>query len=169
MPNKIYIGNLPFSIVEDDLIDLLSSIGTVTNVHIPLDKDSGNTRGFAFITLDSENSALDAISRLNGVNLGGRNIKISMAVERNDRPLPSQANTPVPPSISAKVFGSGYCTTCNTDHDILYAIEGSDIPLCSTCISALYKASRPREGSNSNQYRDRGPAVYPEYNESKRW
>lgn len=86
MNTKMYVGNLPFSSTENDLRDLFSAHGVVTDVHLPVDRDSGRPRGFAFVTMDTPQAMTDAINALNGKDFGGRLLAINEARPREERP-----------------------------------------------------------------------------------
>jgi RNA recognition motif-containing protein len=105
MSCKIYVGDIPFQVSSEDLTSLFESCGNIINVHIPTDRDTGRPRGFAFIEFDIKEEAEAAVSQLNGINLGGRNISVALAVERD----PSAAPKPY-----AKEIGTGDCILCNT-------------------------------------------------------
>ena len=82
---KMYVGNLSFDTGEQDLRTLFSNHGEVTDVHIPSDRETGQPRGFAFVTMDSKPSMVDAIKALNGQELDGREIKVNEARAREER------------------------------------------------------------------------------------
>jgi len=82
---KMYVGNLSFQTTKQELQDLFSQHGQVTDVHLPVDRDSGQPRGFAFVTMDSNDSMNKAISATNGQDLGGRNLKVNEAQAREER------------------------------------------------------------------------------------
>lgn len=86
MNTKMYVGNLPFSATEDDVRALFSDYGTVTDIHLPMDRDSGRPRGFAFVTMDSQTAMNEAIRGLNEQDYGGRNLTINEARPKEDRP-----------------------------------------------------------------------------------
>ena len=81
---KIYVGNLTFSVTEDDLQGLFSNYGEVEEVAVITDRDTGRPRGFAFITME-DNAAREAIEALNGTDFEGRNITVNEAKPRADR------------------------------------------------------------------------------------
>ncbi len=83
MVSKLYIGNLPFGITEEQVREFFSQAGEVSSVKIITDRETGKSRGFCFVEM--ENGA-NAISELNGKDLGGRNITVSEAREREQRP-----------------------------------------------------------------------------------
>jgi RNA recognition motif-containing protein len=80
---KIYIGNLPFSSTETDLQDLFGRHGTVESVNVIMDRETGRPRGFAFVEMESASAAADAIRALDGSELGGRNLRVNEAQDRN--------------------------------------------------------------------------------------
>ena len=81
----MYVGNLSFETNEQDLRSLFSSHGEVTDVHIPNDRETGRPRGFAFVTMDSVPSMVNAIEALNGKELDGRELKVNEARARQER------------------------------------------------------------------------------------
>ena len=82
MSRKLYVGNLPFSSTEADLKDVFGRHGAVASVNVITDRDTGRPRGFAFVEMEDENAAQDAIRALDGTDLGGRNIKVNEAQDR---------------------------------------------------------------------------------------
>jgi cold-inducible RNA-binding protein len=83
---KLYVGNLPFQTTEADLRDLFGQYGTVTDAVVMMDKMSGRSRGFGFVTMSSAEEGQAATSGANGADLGGRNITVNEARPREDRP-----------------------------------------------------------------------------------
>ena len=87
--SKIYAGNLPFSVDEDKLRELFSQFGTVEDVAVIRDRDTGRSRGFGFVQMpDAE--AQEAITTLNGNDMDGRTLRISEARPRESRPRPQR-------------------------------------------------------------------------------
>lgn len=82
---KMYVGNLSFQTTKQDIQDLFSQHGQVTDVHLPVDRESGQPRGFAFVTMDSSGSMNSAIKALDGQDLGGRKLKVNEAQAREER------------------------------------------------------------------------------------
>jgi cold-inducible RNA-binding protein len=76
---KIYVGNLSFSSTEDGLQSLFGEFGTVEEVHIVMDRDTGRSRGFAFVTMPSGDEAQAAIEGTNGKDLDGRTLNVNEA------------------------------------------------------------------------------------------
>ena len=85
MTKKIYCGNLPFSATEAEVRALFEQYGPVSEVNLITDRDTGRPRGFGFVQMDDTN-ADEAISKLNGVEFGGRNLRVNVARERGSRP-----------------------------------------------------------------------------------
>ena len=82
MSKKLYVGNLPFSSTEEDLRDAFERHGAVDSVNVITDRETGRARGFAFVEMSEESAAQDAIRALDGSDMGGRNIKVNEAQER---------------------------------------------------------------------------------------
>jgi RNA recognition motif-containing protein len=82
MNNRLYVGNLPFAATEDDLRDVFAECGEVVEVKIMMDRESGRSRGFGFVTMDGPESAKNAIERMNGADFDGRPLRVSEAEER---------------------------------------------------------------------------------------
>ncbi len=83
---KLYVGNLSFNTTENELQDLFSQYGTVSEVALITDKMTGRSRGFAFVTMGSGDEGQAAIGALNGKEIGGRKLTINEARPRDDRP-----------------------------------------------------------------------------------
>ena len=86
MSAKLFVGNLPFNVTENDLQDAFAPHGTVIEAMLMLDRATGRSRGFAFVTMASDNEAQKAIEALNGKDLGGRALTVNVARPREDRP-----------------------------------------------------------------------------------
>jgi len=82
---NIYVGNLSFKTTEDDLRNAFAEYGEITSVNIIKDKYSGESRGFGFVEMASNDQAREALSNLDGAELGGRNLKVSEARPREER------------------------------------------------------------------------------------
>ena len=85
MENKLYVGNLSYSTTEDDLRTLFFQAGTVSSVALIKDRDSGQSKGFAFVEMSTQTEAQKAITMFNGFNMGNRELKVSMARPREER------------------------------------------------------------------------------------
>lgn len=79
MPTKLYVGNLSYSVTQDDLATLFAQAGTVESAVVVTDKFSGQSRGFGFVEMADAESASRAISTLNDTDLKGRRIRIDEA------------------------------------------------------------------------------------------
>ncbi|ACD89199.1 RNP-1 like RNA-binding protein [Chlorobium limicola DSM 245] len=83
---NIYIGNLPYSVTEDDLRDVFSQFGQVDSANIITDKFSGRSKGFGFVDMPIDGEAREAIESMNDKDLKGRTIKVNEARPREERP-----------------------------------------------------------------------------------
>jgi RNA recognition motif-containing protein len=86
MGNKLYVGNLPFNTTENELQELFAQAGTVQEVMLMQDKFTGKSRGFAFVTMGSDQDAQNAISKLNGHTMENRPLTVNEARPRESRP-----------------------------------------------------------------------------------
>jgi RNA recognition motif-containing protein len=82
MNTKLFVGNLSYNVTENDLQDLFAPHGTVTDVNLMLDRMTGRSRGFAFVTMSSKEEADAATQALNGHSLDGRNLTVNEARPR---------------------------------------------------------------------------------------
>ena len=85
MESKIYVGNLSYSTTEDDLRTLFAQAGTVVSVALIKDRDSGQSKGFAFVEMSNQAEAEKAISMFNGRQLGDRELKVNLARPREEQ------------------------------------------------------------------------------------
>jgi cold-inducible RNA-binding protein len=79
MGRKLYVGNLPYEIGETELQDLFARAGSVDSINIMRDQATGRARGFAFVEMSTEDEAQQAISALNGTQVGGRSLTVNEA------------------------------------------------------------------------------------------
>ena len=86
MPKKIYVGNLAYSVDDQELENVFSAHGTVTSARVIIDRYDNRSKGFGFVEMEDDAAADTAIEALNGKDNGGRELKVSVARERNDRP-----------------------------------------------------------------------------------
>lgn len=84
MSNKIYVGNLSFNTQEDSLRETFSAFGTVDSAKLITDRDTGRSKGFAFIEMSTADEAQSAIAELNGKELDGRTVRVNEAQDRRD-------------------------------------------------------------------------------------
>jgi RNA recognition motif-containing protein len=83
---NIYVGNLAYSVTEDELREAFASFGEISSVSLITDKFSGQSKGFGFVEMPNNSEADAAIKALNETPLKGRNIKVNQAKPRADRP-----------------------------------------------------------------------------------
>jgi len=86
MGTKLYVGNLSFNTTENELQELFSQAGPVQEVTLMQDKFTGKSRGFAFVTMSSDEDAKNAISKFNGQTVEGRALTVNEARPREPRP-----------------------------------------------------------------------------------
>ncbi|MDD3181064.1 MAG: RNA-binding protein [Opitutaceae bacterium] len=84
--SKLYVGNLAFATTEEELRTHFAQFGTVTDVFLAIDKMSGRSRGFAFVTMGTTDEAKVAIEKTNGVDFGGRALQVNEARPKEERP-----------------------------------------------------------------------------------
>lgn len=89
---KIYVGNLSYQTSEADLETAFATFGTVVSASIVRDQQTGTSRGFGFVEMDSDEAASAAIDGLNGTELDGRNLTVNEARPRSDRPRGRRGN-----------------------------------------------------------------------------
>ncbi len=76
--HTVFIGNLPFSTQKSELQEAFEKFGSITEIHIPVDRQTGKSRGFAFVTFETEEASQEALN-MNGQDMNGRTIKVHMA------------------------------------------------------------------------------------------
>lgn len=79
MSKKLYVGNLSFSVTDQNLMDAFSQCGTVETAKVIMDRDSGRSKGFAFVEMSSATEATNTINKMNGSQIDGRAINVSEA------------------------------------------------------------------------------------------
>lgn len=85
MAKKLYVGNLPYSVNEDQLRTLFTQVGEITSVTMITDRYTGESKGFGFVEMSTEDEAQEAIKRFNGYTLDNRNLTVSEARPREER------------------------------------------------------------------------------------
>ena len=85
MGRKLYVGNLPYSANQQTLQDTFSQCGTVESVNVITERDTGQSKGFAFVEMSSDSEAQKAMQELNGSSLDGREIKVNEAKPKAPR------------------------------------------------------------------------------------
>jgi RNA recognition motif-containing protein len=92
MDTKLYVGNLSYETTEDDLRRLFTQAGTINDVALIKDRDTGSSKGFAFVTMNSQEDADKAIIQFNGQNLDNRELKVNFARPRESTYDSNQGN-----------------------------------------------------------------------------
>ncbi len=83
---NIYVGNLAYGLTDDELKQLFAEYGTVESVNVIKDRDTGNSKGFGFIEMENQADAEEAIKKLDGTPVKGRDLKVNKARPRAERP-----------------------------------------------------------------------------------
>ena len=97
MGNKLYVGNLPYSFRDEDLLNAFSAHGSVSSAKVMMERDTGRSKGFGFVEMGSDAEAQAAIGAMNGQQYGGRGLVVNEA-----RPM-----EPRPPRSGGGGFGGG--------------------------------------------------------------
>jgi cold-inducible RNA-binding protein len=97
MGNKLYVGNLPYTVRDGDLEQSFGEFGSVTSAKVMMERDTGRSKGFGFVEMGSDAEAQAAIEGMNGQSLGGRSITVNEA-----RPM-----EPRPPRLGGGGYGGG--------------------------------------------------------------
>jgi RNA recognition motif-containing protein len=83
---NIYVGNLPYSVTDDDLRAAFAGFGEVASAKIIMDRYSGRSKGFGFVEMDDDSAAQEAIKSLDDSDMQGRKLRVNQAKPRPDRP-----------------------------------------------------------------------------------
>ena len=86
MGNKLYVGNLPYSVRDEDLQQSFGQFGAVTSAKVMMERDTGRSKGFGFVEMASDAEAQAAINGMNGQSLGGRSVVVNEARPMEARP-----------------------------------------------------------------------------------
>ena len=86
MGNKLYVGNLPYSVRDEDLQQSFGQFGAVTSAKVMMERDTGRSKGFGFVEMGSDAEAQSAINGMNGQPLGGRSVVVNEARPMEARP-----------------------------------------------------------------------------------
>jgi len=86
MGNKLYVGNLPYSVRDNDLEQAFGQYGGVTSAKVMMERDTGRSKGFGFVEMGNDAEAQAAIAGMNGQSLGGRSLVVNEARPREDKP-----------------------------------------------------------------------------------
>jgi RNA recognition motif-containing protein len=103
MSSKLYVGNLAYSVRDDDLLQHFSQHGTVQSAKVMMDRDTGRSKGFGFVEMGSPAEAEAAIQALNGKNFGGRDLTVNVA-----RPMEPRSGGPRGGGFGGGGGGGGY-------------------------------------------------------------
>lgn len=91
MEKKLYVGNLAYSVSETDLKDLFAKFGEVHSAQVITDRDTGRSKGFGFVELDSSDAAQKAVDEMHGTNQWGRDLTVNIARPKESRDSRSSA------------------------------------------------------------------------------
>ncbi|MDP3833289.1 MAG: RNA-binding protein [Hydrogenophaga sp.] len=97
MGNKLYVGNLPYTVRDEDLQQAFSAYGSVNSAKVMMERDTGRSKGFGFVEMGSDAEAQAAVEGMNGQSLGGRSLVVNEA-----RPMEAR-----PPRTGGGGFGGG--------------------------------------------------------------
>jgi len=86
MPQKLFVGGLPYTVDSSQLEEMFSKIGKVVSCDVIIDRNSGRSKGFGFVEMENDNEADEAIEKLNDTELEGRKIVVNVARPREERP-----------------------------------------------------------------------------------
>ncbi len=86
MAKKLYVGNLSFSVTDDELQQAFASFGNVLSARIVMDKMSGRSKGFGFVEIEQDSAADEAVSKMDGQTIAGRAVRVSEAKPQEERP-----------------------------------------------------------------------------------
>jgi RNA recognition motif-containing protein len=86
MAKKLYVGNLAFSVNDDELHQAFTSFGNISSARVVMDRMSGRSKGFGFVEMEDDQAADEAIAKMDGQTIGGRPVRVSEAKPQEDRP-----------------------------------------------------------------------------------
>lgn len=86
MAKKLYVGNLAFSVTDDELMQAFTSFGNITSARVVMDRMTGRSKGFGFVEIEDDSMADEAVNKMNGQTIGGRPVRVSEAKPQEDRP-----------------------------------------------------------------------------------
>lgn len=99
---KLFVGNLSYDLTTQDIKDALSEFGTILDIHRPSDRETGKPRGFAFVTYGSEEEGTKALEKINGLKLGGRELRADEAEETQGPSHPAERRRRVSMKVEAE-------------------------------------------------------------------
>ncbi|MDY7048503.1 MAG: RNA-binding protein [Microcystis panniformis WG22] len=82
---SIYVGNLPFEVDQEDVVEVFNEYGTIKRVHLPMERETKRKRGFAFVEMETPQQEAAAIAALDGAEWMGRELKVNQAREKEPR------------------------------------------------------------------------------------
>lgn len=86
MGNKLYVGNLPYTVRDEDLHQAFSAFGSVNSAKVMMERDTGRSKGFGFVEMGNDSEAQSAVEGMNGQSLGGRSLVVNEARPMEARP-----------------------------------------------------------------------------------
>ena len=86
MAKKLYVGNLAFTVTDDELMQAFTSFGTVASARVVMDRMTGRSKGFGFVEIEDDAMADEAVDKMNGQTIGGRPVRVSEAKPQEDKP-----------------------------------------------------------------------------------
>jgi RNA recognition motif-containing protein len=86
MAKKLYVGNLAFSVTDDELQQAFASFGNIMSARVVMDRMTGRSKGFGFVEIEDDAQADEAVNKMNGQTIGGRPVRVSEAKPQEDRP-----------------------------------------------------------------------------------
>ena len=86
MAKKLYVGNLAFTVTDDELMQAFTSFGTVASARVVMDRMTGRSKGFGFVEIEDDAMADEAVNKMNGQTIGGRPVRVSEAKPQEDKP-----------------------------------------------------------------------------------
>jgi RNA recognition motif-containing protein len=86
METRVYVGNMSTETTEEDLRTMFSEVGTVESIDLIMDRQTGKPKGFAFVTMNTQDDAEKAISKFNGKDVNDHTLKVNIAKPREERP-----------------------------------------------------------------------------------
>ena len=86
MAKKLYVGNLAFSVTDDELSQAFTGFGNILSARVVMDRMTGRSKGFGFVEIEDDGQADEAVNKMNGQTIGGRPVRVSEAKPQEDRP-----------------------------------------------------------------------------------
>src|SRR6476469_6861940 len=80
---KLFVAGLPYDLFDDELVEIFEKFGTIASAKVAMDKETGKSRGFAFVDMPNDDEAKDAIENLNDISLGKKPLVVKQAEDRN--------------------------------------------------------------------------------------